>query len=260
MVIMCDNYIYKKYNSTLKLYFDRVINIKLNTFNFKNTYNPSKKYNWVKHSLTKWESLKFIEYNKILFLDIDMLPNNKKFYDIFDFNTPAFRRYRHKTDKNYKCINNHSFKINFKGSFNEYINNYIEIYGSLDAGMVLFKPDLNLYNNYLKFINNEFKNGLYSAYSDPDESSLFYFLINQKIPLYNICIDYTVIPWENYDYNKTAKSYNFLSMVKPWLKIKFLSWKEETIWRDLYDSMPKLGKLKNLFKKELLNNYFNFWI
>ena len=33
--------------------------------------------------------MKLIDYDKILFIDIDILPVSIKFYDIFDYNTPA---------------------------------------------------------------------------------------------------------------------------------------------------------------------------
>ena len=89
LVIMCDDYIYNKYNNLLKNYFDRVIKIKLVYHHLKSDYQKiyhiNNKYTWINLSLSKWECLQFEEYNKILFLDIDILPIKKKFYNLFNF-------------------------------------------------------------------------------------------------------------------------------------------------------------------------------
>ena len=254
LVIMCDSYIFDKYNKTLSKYFDSVLKIELRSFDLSNKYNFVKnKYTWINFSLSKWECLKYDMYNKILFIDIDMLPNNEDFYKLFEFNTPAFLNIHEKK----KCVNSDPFKYSINYSYSEYINNYVEKIGSIDGGICLLKPNKETYNNYIEFTNNLYKNGLYSYYrSGPDETSLFYFYLKKNVNMYNICNDYCVIPWDNPELVKGAKAYNFLSWVKPWRKPLFLSWEEETIWRDIYNIMPHYEKIEKVFN-DSITDYIN---
>jgi len=248
LVMMCDDYIYKKYKDTLEQYFDRVINIKLRYFEPANKYlYPKSKYSsWIGYSVNKWECLKYTEYDKILFLDIDIMVSSPKFYNVFTFDTPALYIVPH---PGHACENSKQFK-SYQGemTYDSYIKNY-EKYGTLNGGILLLEPNLNTYDEYVKMTNNLYKDGIYSTItSGPDETSLFYYFMSKKIPVYDICVDYVVVPWDDKQYVSVAKSYNFLSFVKPWTKPKFLSWEEEMIWRDVYDSMPHKGKVKDLFK------------
>jgi hypothetical protein len=262
LVIMCDKYIYDNYKSTLEHYFDRVIKISLRHFELSSKYEFCKhKYSsWMGYSLNKWKSLKFVNYKKVLFLDIDILPSNTKFYDLFKCNTPAV--YIH--DKDGHCCFNAKLipkPEDTKLSFDQYINN-LNTYGSLDGGIVLLEPNLDMYKDYVKETNKLFKNGIYShCKTGPDETSLFYYFLVKDIPIYDICVDYAVIPWDNPKYVGQAKSYNFLSFIKPWTKPKFFSWEEEMIWRYIFDRMPKKGKLKQIFEDTISDsiNIYKFF-
>jgi hypothetical protein len=247
LVIMCDDYIYEKYEDTLNKYFDRVINVKLRYFESSHKYQyPKEKYSsWIGYSLNKWQILKYVEYNKILFLDIDIMVCDKKFYDIFNFNTPAL----HMKPIKFDCHNDLQYTINIgKLSYDEYIHNDTK-YNTLDGGIVLVTPNLNTYNEYFEMVDTLYKNGIYSSLkSGPDETSLCYYFMKNDIPIYNICTDNIVVPWDDREYVNIAKSYNFLSFVKPWTKPIFLSWEEEMIWRSIYDIMPHHGNIEFLFK------------
>lgn len=136
LVILCDDYIYKKFYNLLNLYFDRVINTKFRRFELNENYKyQNKKYGeWIFLSLTKWECLKYEEYNKILFIDIDILPIRHTFYKLFSFNTPAF----HNTGVKKKCVNNTAYNNFVNFSYKEYIEKYEFInIGSIDGGFVL---------------------------------------------------------------------------------------------------------------------------
>ena len=53
-------------------------------------YNIIRKYSeWMKYSISKWNIFKYDQFDKILFLDIDILTINKNFYNIFNLKTPA---------------------------------------------------------------------------------------------------------------------------------------------------------------------------
>lgn len=261
LVIMCDDYIYNKYKNLLKSYFDRVINIDLVYYNLESNYQTlyhiKKKYTWINLSLSKWECLQFEEYNKILFIDIDILPIYDSFYDIIKFNTPAFHNVLIKK----KCINNKAYNKSIKFSYSDYIHNKFNTIGSMDGGLCLLKPDKKVYNDYRKFVNTIYSNGMYSKdKSGPDETSLFYFFNKKNINIYDICTEYSVIPWDyGIELVNKARSINFLSWVKPWRKPLFFSWNEEIIWRDIYNLMPHNDTLHNLFKKVLID-YLNEYI
>ena len=251
VVIMCDKYIYDKYNKLLSKYFDRVIKIKLRSFKLSESYNFVKhKYNsWIRYSLSKWTFLKYEEYNKILFIDIDILPNNIHFYDLFHFNTPAF----YNQNKNRICENSKPFQYNINFSYNEYIKNLWKKIGSIDGGICLFTPSKQIYKEYVTFSNELYKNGIYSILeSGPDETSLFYFSLKKYKKLTDICNEYSVIPWDHPEFVKDAKAYNFLSWFKPWIKPLFLCWKEESLWRDIYNIMPHYENIEELLYKCLI--------
>ena len=256
LVIMCDDIIYNKYKTTLERYYDKVVKIDLIKFDISRNYKlPYDKYSpWIGYSTNKWQCLNFIEYDKILFLDVDILPIKKSFYDILSYNTPAFHHVLHKKE----CINNNKIYIPPIDSYSKLINN-IDKYGSIDGGICLLEPSKSLYTEYIDSINKLYSNGIYSTYySGPDETSLFYFFIKKNIPLHDICIEYAVVPWDNIKSVKNAKAYNFLSRIKPWVKPLIISWDEEKIWHKIYHQMKKSKELKTLYKKTLLSTLKSF--
>lgn len=248
LVIMCDDYIYEKYNRVLEYYFDRVINIKLSHYEISKKYvfAYDKYSSWIGYSLNKWQCLKYTEYNKILFLDIDILASTLKFYDLFTFNTPALYITSNPSHQA-QCANSKEYYYKNIGTYDDYILNYTK-YGSIDGGISLLEPSLATYDKYDVMTKKLYGNGIYSSErTGPDETSLFYYFVSNKTHIYDICVDYAVIPWDNRKYVNVAKSYNFLALVKPWNKPKYLSWDEEIVWRDIYDKMPHVDGLEELF-------------
>jgi len=258
MVVMCDKAIYDEFKDVLELYYDRVELIDLDFFNISTKYNYAKeKYaSWVSYSTNKWQCLKYSEYDKILFVDVDMLVANIDFYNIFDFNTPAILRCQMNPMVESKC--NEKFVPNVGKSYLEYVTHHIIRWGGLDGGIVLLSPSKKLYNLYKNFTQEIFgTDGIYSSRNNfPDEASLFYFLRQQKYDLYTICRKYSVIPW---DYPKevsdSALLYNFNSFYKPWIKGIKIQWDDEKIWHYLYDAMPPNKKLKKLYDQSIINHY-----
>ena len=265
IIIMCDTKIYDKHNTILKKYFDSVIKINMRYFEPSSKYiYAKKKYSeWIGYSLNKWQCLQFTEYNKVLFIDIDILPKNRKFYDIFDYKTPAiYINQYNKYDFPISRLSDTNIpKISHNITFDEYVYNVNE-YGTLNGGLILLKPDIKIYNEYVKLTDRIFKDGIYSIEkSGPDETSLFYYYLSKGKQIYNVADEYTVVPWDEINNITCAKSYNFLSYIKPWTKIKLLAWPEERLWIYIYDNMPKSNKIKSLYKniiKESLKEYNNY--
>jgi len=278
LVIMCDEYIFNNYYDLLKLYFDKLKVIKLIEYPLEAKYNtidepltqkvrkqyyfPKEKYaSWISYATNKWRCLKLIKYEKVLFMDIDILPSQIEFYNIFEFNTPCILRGVMSPRVLPKC--NEKYEPQVGSNYNDYIVNHFEREGSLDGGLVLLKPSLSLYKKYKKLTNKYYSNGIYSTYlSFPDETSLFYCL-SKNGPMYTICYDYSRIPWDtNWDWTlediRTALSYNFNSFVKPWIKPKNLLWKEELLWHDIYDVLPYNKQLNDIYKNAIKEHYEYF--
>ncbi len=261
LVIMCDDNIYTKYESTLKYYFDRVIKIELRVFDISKKYVFPSKYSWINYSLNKWKCLQYDEYDKILFLDIDMLTNNVLLYNIFDYDTPAFHIIYHKFDLDEEriCLENQKLDFDTSLSYEEYTKQKSII--SIDGGIMLLKPGKDIYDMYHEFTDDIYKDGIYSHVStSPDETSLFYFYLKSKFKIRQICSENAVVPWEDKykGYIEQARLYNFLSFIKPWTKPKFLCWVEEFLWHDLYDMMHHEGKIRELYKKSVVDGFLEY--
>jgi hypothetical protein len=274
LVMMCDDYIHDKYLSTMKKYFDKIVKVDLTHHEMIDTdkrksENWFKKYGWVIYSLTKWQCLKLTEYNKILFLDVDILPASPEFYDIFNFDTPAFHLMSSNMPNNEaNCVNNQRLHdiINYGKTYDEYIDNSKDAHYSIDGGLVLLRPSLEVYDDYIKFVNSISKDGIKQMFkSGIDETTLFFYYTKHKKEkeFYRICNDYVDIPWEEnthkYDKNRILKSYNYLSFIKPWKKAKLIAWDEECLWRDIYHKMIKTTKLKKLCQDTVVEGLEEFF-
>lgn len=230
----------------------------------KNLVNISeewkKRYWWLSFSINKWQCIKYVEYNKILFLDIDILPVYKKFYEIFNLHTPAFKIYG--TNVNYThrdCKNNHKFSniLNNVTTFSDYVKKSKKSFYSIDGGILLLKPDIKNYNGYIKFISFLDKKKKLPNFkgSGVDETTIFFYYMKYATKkIYSICSDYATIPntkkytFSHEQSNKITKAYNFRSHVKPWSKTKIIGWPEEHIWIDIYYKMYKTTNFKNYLK------------
>jgi len=269
LVVMCDAYIYDKYKRMLKFYFDKVHKIELLEYKVKRRRQVSDTYNrkysgWLSYSINKWQCLKYAEYNKVLFMDVDILPMNIKFYDIFNFNTPAFHLLQLNNKYTYKnCVNNDKLYdlLNKFKTYDDYIINSEKSNYRLNGGMALFTPGIEIYNDFVKFLKSIDNNGILTmSCSGFDETTMFYFTVkHQKNPFYRLCIEYMTTPWndkllDNYlDKNKPIYAANYLSYVKPWRKPLFISFSEEYIWRKLYHKMRKSRLFKQLYKQTMIN-------
>lgn len=266
LVVMCDHNIYKKWHDVLELYYDQVIEIDLIEFPLSEEYVFAKnKYSWMPFSINKWQCLKLVQFNKVLLFDVDMLPLDTKFYDIFDFPTPAVhhiikRTINHQIVMKNDLANDGFLKVadNFK-TYANYVQKNTGTLGSCDGGIVLLEPSMQMYDDYIRFVNEIYKNGIYSTYlTGPDETSLFFFL-TKNMKVYKIPSYYTAIPWDDpHDEVEKALVYNFLSFVKPWLKTPIYQWDEEILWYDLFNKMPYNEKLYNLWKTSIIEQYQSF--
>ncbi len=257
IVLMVDDKIYGLKKNYEK-FFDEIYLVPILEMKLNKRYIYSKKYTlFMKYIVTKWNALSLIKYNKVLFLDIDVLSISKKLYDVFELNTPAFHFVYNET---YRMNLNNPNILDFFKEGTDLIKNVdyktisTKLLHCLDAGFVLLKPDIDLYNEYLDFLKICDKgNGFTSAqFAAPDETTLFlFYTVYKKMRFYKIDKNYSIIPWDerNIQPNKVY-SLNFLSRIKPWLKHPLIEWEDERIWITIGDKIFK--------KKRALNDLFEY--
>lgn len=255
LVVMCDQYIYNRHKDILADYYDQVKLVDLDELYFPPSpnYKYHEKYGWITYSCNKWQCMKYTEYQKVLFLDVDILPISKEFYNVFNNETPSLHR----------PLKHSVFNINHLRRFRSYADyltdnpNKIQ---TLDGGIVLLTPNLTTYEEYKVFLKDIYRNGINSYYmSGPDETSLYYFISYVKKIQYSLIPDdQTVVFWELPEEAAHAKAYNYLSRVKPWVKPMYACWPEEKYWRRLFNLMPKSEAMIKLFDEVLFKGHQEF--
>ena len=191
--------------NNLKLFFDRVILV--DYIKFKTTRIRFKKirkmYNhWIGSSFTKWNMLKLIEYDKVMFLDSDIIVK-ENIDNLFELKTPAatFSLSQERTDK-YR-----------EGVFNPYNNTHGELVDrkSINKGYgtrvhpsfvcigttLILTPNLDHFNLYRKEVKKNEPFGFENCINGFDEQSITWFydeILNQRWT--HIDPAYNMIPWK----------------------------------------------------------------
>jgi lipopolysaccharide biosynthesis glycosyltransferase len=254
--------LYDEYKPYLELVYDKVIKIsyidtkkhKLTSKKHKEIYN-----NWYHISYTKWECLNLTEYSKICFVDSDLIIL-KNIDHLFELDAPAacFVNYWSEfgiTKRNYYRNIKYGKTIP-----NEIVKNALHNSFVLVAHCVILEPNKDEYNNYKKFIIDEFTPSK-KCISMFDEQALafFYLSLNKKwTQLHHV---YNSIPWKmvitNIKKHKSElifyKPYilHYFNKVKPWMSNRN-EWYDINIWYEFYDklikSIPELNTIPPLNK------------
>lgn len=264
LVVMVDKQIYK-YKDELEKYFNKVKLIDLIEIKLNPKYYVMQKYSeWMKYSVSKWQILNFDEYKKILFIDIDILPIDKKFYNIFTIDTPAIMVRGLNLEQNILAEPEIFLDDIRNYQDNEYCNLSVKLKHSLDAGFILLEPNKTIYNQYINFLKIcEGSNGYMSKYdSGVDETTLLlFFIFYKKIPVHLIPYNYAPIPWDKFPYDKTnIMGINYLSMIKPWVKLPITQWADENIWhRIAKKALNKHSVITKIYIKYLIDELYKFY-
>lgn len=257
IVVMVDNLIYK-YKKELLFFFDEIFLINLIEIKLGVKYLINERYSkWIKYSVNKWQLLKLDQFNKILFIDVDVLPIDDKFYELFNFNTPALFTNGNQNLNNIKISQNYIF---FKDNFNikDVCSTNIRLKKSIDGSLALFTPNKNLYNDYIDFLKYCDDKGGWNAfpYGGVDETSILLFLlIYKKMNIYHISNKYLVKP------KKFINNYalNYVSSIKPWTKLPIIQWPDENIWHEIVKkAFINQPLLTNLYLKLLIKELIEF--
>lgn len=191
-----------------------------------------KRYPSIHKFFTKWNCLRLTQYNKILFLDIDMVVVGN-IDPIFKINTPATRL----------ILNDNIYKSGEKQLIAKMITPDLvdgdsvpslitkevlfEYGGSIDGGCMLLTPNIDDFKNYivyLKTFDPESKHYDLKAIPGDDELTLLHFYY-KKGTLWNFLdIQWSFIQYHYGDLpyaialqdNNSIKILNFIGIYKPW--------------------------------------------
>lgn len=229
LIVMIDDEI-NVYRKEIEKYFDRVILIDLWKMNIDSECIIIDKYkDMMPYYVNKWQIFQYEEYNKILFVDISILPLTLEFYDLFHLETPAISMRRDKTYHNTIVSKDEKVKI---------------------AGcLCLITPSKKVYFQYMSFLEKMCDNYKAEYISGVDETTLAEFLLSYKQESFRvICKEYFTIPWD--DDITDIKALCFSSLIKPWLKIPCIQWYDEYIWHLLGEkAMMKSKVIKELHQR-----------
>jgi hypothetical protein len=238
LVIMVDNNFYHRFYPLLSKYYDYIHNLGdlwYYPISIKQTYVQEKYSKWVSYSPNKWRCLELTQYDKILFMDIDMLVEDSKFFDVFELDSMAFYKTiagkleetaEFNPEKYYKLkkpVDYHKFLENCK------VDNINTMY---DGSLVLLTPSQKLHNEYKEFLDTSFPDGIeWIKWNLFDEVSIIYFMVVLNK------LRYSVIPPEYAGSHKNIGlkllCNNFRSSIKPWKRPTEFKWDEEKKWDTL---------------------------
>jgi glycogenin glucosyltransferase len=195
-------------------------------------------------SITKWNCLDLVEYQKVCFIDSDIIANKPDMDSVFDLNTPAgyfdsfystnwvkngiptfYQQLYHG-----KIISTDAIRASLKNGGNV-----------VAGGIVLLKPD-GSYKQLVEWAKSQ-KYGHPKCFSGIDEQLITEWLINKGQQWKNTSCIYQVTPWQMRVvpeiHNDIKRSYGIHYMHdKPWENGDGQGWEDTKIWWSLFQSMP----------------------
>jgi len=188
----------------------------------------AKKYSkWMALSPNKWHPFQLDEYEKLILIDVDILPIHPELYTLFECKVPCITGSRGKTPT-----------VRFK-TYEQFLQNSLAENITLDGGLIVVTPSKQLHKGYFNFLEQKFrKTGIKAiSISGPDETTLLYYLYHH-LKLNATFYDhdkYIKIAWHKP--KKQTYSLNYLSFIKPWKKPMIFMWAEEYIWSHLLNKI-----------------------
>lgn len=253
-ICMITNDVSSKSRKLLKKYYDKVIKvpyIKHKTLPMKSKKQKELYNNWIDVSYTKFNCLLFEEYDKICFLDADLIIINNidHLFNMECNNAAMFRNY---WIENSKQSQNKMSDIPFNGIISPNL-----VKKGLDHSFVLFghliimKPDKNDYKDYLKYLNSYNIFGFKNCISMADETSIsaFQSLIKNR-SWSQLDHRYNIILWHLKDLVSPKEKIYIIHCIttpKPWKFINSdnLEWIDYEIWLQFYRDIGFKTLLKN---------------
>ena len=202
----------------------KVVNVE---YIYTNTYfderpDLKRRYPQMDKFSTKWNCLKLVQYEKIFFLDVDMIVQ-KNMDHIFKLPTPATRlAFQTHTNEDGKKKAIISVLVMNDGDAipmdiaNRVLNDKL---GAIDGGCMLLTPDIKQYEKFLIYAKT-FDPRKFNFISGDDELVLFIFYHSQNTKWHYLGIEWSCIQWKYSGACTSENSYivNYLGIDKPWAK------------------------------------------
>jgi len=227
------------FNSCIKIPLQKITTIQPKTRRQQELYGGY----FSQTSITKWSCLNLIQYNKICFVDIDIifLQNPDK---LFETQAPA------------ACFSNpytHLFSRNgirspYPHLKHNQIVNTSDIIRGLDSivcsgGMVILEPKAGEFDKMLEWVNSHTMYGHSNCYSGIDEQIITEWTTKNNIKWTHIDPIYQLIPWQTKwvpevkgDYTKAIGLHFYHD--KPWEKGQSQGWPDIQLWWNLFKQLP----------------------
>jgi len=226
-------------------YFDRIVEVPF--ISHKITYMKSKKQKdiygkWIHHSFTKWNIMNpdLFPINKVILVDADMI-FMENCDDLFDLESPAMtfsspwcKPYAPTGMYNPYGEMKHGQIVPRENIIRGLKNSIVGL-----ACMVLFSPNVQLYNSMMTILNEKPFYGNPSCISGHDEQLISDVLIRNNIPVRHIHQVYNcLVGKKNWLRGETAKTNQWYNG-KPWSQSRG-EWEDLNVWYDLWDSIVGL--------------------
>jgi alpha-N-acetylglucosamine transferase len=263
IVCMATHDIYDLYKNVLERFYDEVIPIKY--IKYANCMLKSGKQEtiygtWKDFACTKWTCLALSQYNKICFLDADLIII-KNIDHLFEIQSPAgcFVNYW----AEFKCRINNPYK-NIK--FGEIIPNNAVKQGLsrgfvINGHCVILNPSKELFAQFSKFMTETFDFNT-NCISMVDEQAIVQFMNYIGKPWTQLNHAYNTIPWKitqtNIEIHDGKKRFrppyilHYFNKGKPWSEKKGGDWQDTKIWWGFWNSifidMPELLENEEIIK------------
>jgi alpha-N-acetylglucosamine transferase len=253
LICIVENTLYDMYKDILLKVFDKVYSITMDYIHLSDEYKhrleKAGKYTprLASSYTNKWQSFGIVEYEKILFMDMDIVPMNSKFFNVFELPTPAAM-----INPYPKPFTKYPEEVSSDEWFTKPITKTLSAHNikhSINGGIFLFSPSKELAGSYFRFLKAMQKPKGYSSLtgSFPDETSLIlYFAGFLRKKIHIIPDFYSKAGWES-DKSR-ALSINYLYAIKPWnIPPQMLYGSSDLLWIDALNAlMEKVVKLKFL--------------
>ena len=253
IICMLTEDLYEKYHEVLETVFDKVLCIPYITQTVDKLCSKKQEeiYGaWKNYSFTKWQCLALTEYEKICFLDADLLIV-KNIDHLMDLKTPAacFKNYwidfgRFGRTKNYYEGIKYGDEIKESCIRQGLSNGYV-----LVAHCVVLTPSVEAYTGFIEYMNDGYKQ-FPNCISMVDETAITDYMLKKGQTWTQLDYSYNTIPWHinktNVEYDpefktaifNTPKILHYFNKEKPWIMPRG-KWDDNEIWWQFYDEMKK---------------------
>ena len=196
-----------------------------------------KRYPLISRYYTKWNILNLTEYDKVLFLDADLIVIKSIDHVFTDFKSPGSRFVTANPEIS-KIIKKHdnSKGLHFSPSLIKRLLRSA-VSWTIDGGLVLLQPNEKHYKKYIKMMKTHTHVGI----GGTDEYSLIKYMSlydnGPKKTWTNLGDIYSCVQWSKYHKCNKDNSYilNFYGKPKPWYKEN--TYEDSSVWRTINTEM-----------------------